>query len=75
MGPSIIASVMLEYNNDQGGWWHELLHELVHGQVSDAGVFFKGTLFASWRDWFEHKDYENAPKGKDAQAQLVPFYK
>jgi hypothetical protein len=43
---------MLEYYNDHVGWWHELLHELVHGQVSGAGLFFKGVLFESWRDWF-----------------------
>lgn len=44
---------MLEYYNDRGGWWHELLHELVHGQVSGAGVFFKSVVFDSWKDWFE----------------------
>lgn len=74
LGPSIIAPVMLEYYNDQGGWWHELLHELVHGQVSGAGVFFKSVLFESWKDWFEHKNHEDAPKGMDERAQREHGY-
>lgn len=53
MGPSIIAHVMLEYYDDQSGWWHELLHELVHGRVSGADVMFKDVLFEEWKDWFD----------------------
>lgn len=69
MGPSIIAQMMLEYYNDQSGWWHELLHELVHGRVSGAGIFFKSVLFESWKDWFEHKHHQDAPRGADKRAQ------
>lgn len=69
MGSSIIAQVMLEYYNDKHGWWHELLHQLVHGQVSGAGVFFKDILFEEWKDWFEHKDHKDAPEGADKRAR------
>lgn len=69
MGPSIIAQVMLEYYDDQFGWWHELLHELVHGRVSGAGVFFKDVLFEEWKDWFEHKNHQDAPQGADKRAR------
>lgn len=73
MGPSIVAPAMLEYYNDQDGWWHELLHELIHGHTHSSAqataCFFKDTLFESWKDWFEHKDYDDAPFGADARAQ------
>lgn len=69
MGSSIIAQMMLEYYNDKHGWWHELLHELVHGQVSNAGVFFKDQIFEEWKDWFEHKDHKDAPQGADQRAR------
>ncbi|KAI7782574.1 hypothetical protein LA080_013062 [Diaporthe eres] len=72
MGPSIIAQVMLEYYDDQHGWWHELLHELVHGRVSGAGVFFKDALFEEWKDWFEHKDHKDSPQGADNRARKEP---
>lgn len=75
MGPSIIAPVMLEYYNDRDGWWHELLHELVHGQVSGSGIFFKDVLFDWWKDWFEHKDHKDAPQGPDARARLGHGYR
>lgn len=42
LGPSIIAYVMAEYAAEQDGWWHELLHELVHGQQG-GGTFLRRT--------------------------------
>jgi len=69
MGSSIIAQIMLEYYDDKYGWWHELLHELVHGRVSGAGVFFKDVLFEEWKNWFEHKDHKDAPEGSDERAR------
>lgn len=69
MGPGIIIHVILEYYNDQGGWNHELLHQLVHGKVSGAGVVFKHVISESWWDWFEHKDHNDAPEGPDAWAR------
>lgn len=73
MGPSIVAHMMLEYCKDQSGWWHELLHELVHGhthgQAQATACFFKSVLFETWKDWFEHKNYSDAPYGADARAQ------
>lgn len=69
MGSSIIAQVMLEYYNDRHGWGHELLHELVHGRVSGACVFFKPVLFEQWKDWFEHREHKDAPEGEDERAR------
>ncbi|KAL1858309.1 hypothetical protein Daus18300_009927 [Diaporthe australafricana] len=69
MGSSIIAQAMVEYYDDKHGWWHELLHELVHGRVSGAGVFFKDALFEEWKDWFEHRDHNDAPEGADERAR------
>ncbi|ROV99684.1 hypothetical protein VSDG_03026 [Cytospora chrysosperma] len=74
MGPSIISHVMLEYYKDQSGWYHELLHHLVHGKVSGSGMFFKQVLFESWKDWFEHKDHKDAPEGPDARARMGHGY-
>lgn len=73
MGPSIVAQMMLEYYKDQSGWWHELLHELIHGhthsQAQATACYFKGVLIESWVDWFEHKDYRDAPYGPDARSR------
>lgn len=69
MGPSIVAPIMLEYYDDKDGWWHELLHELIHGEVSNAGIFFKNILFEEWKEWFDHKDYKDAPRGPDRKAR------
>lgn len=63
LGPSIIANVMAEYAADQDGWWHELLHELVHGERG-GGTFFKAHMYERWRDWFEKGDHNQAPKGE-----------
>lgn len=75
IGRGIIAPMMLEYYNDIGGWWHELLHELVHGKKSEAQIFFKPVLFAEWKDWFEHKDHKDAPEGPDARARWGHGYR
>lgn len=70
LGSSIIAQVMLEYYDDKHGWWHELLHELVHGRRSGAPVFFKPALFEEWKDWFERKEHKDAPEGEDKRARM-----
>lgn len=67
--------MMLEYYNDQSGWWHELLHKLVHGKTSGAGIFFKPVLFAEWKVWFEHQDHKDALKGPDVRARLGHGYR
>lgn len=66
---SVTARGTGSYYNDHCGWWHELLYELVHGCVSKAGVFFKGVLFEEWKDWFKHKDHQDALQGADKRAQ------
>ncbi|KAF7371302.1 Acyl carrier protein-like [Mycena sanguinolenta] len=62
MGASAIPQHMLEYANNPDGWHHELLHETVHGQRSGTGTWFKDREYQQWVDWFEHKDYRDAPK-------------
>ena len=65
MGPGIIGYVFQEYVDEPGGWWHELLHEIVHGRTSGAGTFFKDRLYAEWKAWFEEgRQLEEAPKGR-----------
>lgn len=71
MSPSIIASVMLEYYDHEDDWHHELLHELVHGETSRLLHFDTVDLFASWRDWFEHKLYKEAPKAVCEEQQFI----
>ncbi|KUI66154.1 hypothetical protein VM1G_01883 [Cytospora mali] len=44
LGPSIIANAMIEYAAEQDDWWHELLHEIVHGERG-GGTFFKPQLY------------------------------
>ncbi|KUI60876.1 hypothetical protein VP1G_08083 [Cytospora mali] len=71
LGPSIIANAMIEYAAAQDGWWHELLHEIVHGERG-GGTFFKPQLYEAWKDWFENKDYDQAPKGEFWPDQKWP---
>ena len=63
MGPSVIGHVMDKYANEPDGWWHEMLHEIVHGKPSGAGTFFKDRLYADWKTWFENgQPHDAAPK-------------
>ena len=63
MGPGVIGHVMHNYADDQAGWWHEMLHEIVHGQPSGTRTFYKDRLYADWKKWFENgQPHEEAPK-------------
>lgn len=63
MGPSVIGHAMEKYAHEPSGWWHEMLHEIVHGTKSDSGTFFKRRLHQAWKDWFEKGlPHEKAPK-------------
>ena len=63
MGQGIIGNVMDQYANEQDGWWHEMLHEIVHGRRSGAHQFSKHLLYADWKEWFEGGEpLDAAPK-------------
>jgi hypothetical protein len=50
--------VMIEYSQDVGGWWHELMYELVHGKKSGANTFDKRALYKEWKEFFETRNGE-----------------
>lgn len=63
MGPSVIGHVMEKYASEPSGWWHEMLHEIVHGRKGGPGSFFKDRLYQDWKTWFENGlAHEAAPK-------------
>jgi len=63
MGQGIIGNVMDQYANKQDGWWHEMLHEIVHGRRSGAYQFSKHLFYADWKEWFESGEpLDAAPK-------------
>ena len=41
MGPCVIGNVMDKYAGEQDGWWHEMLHEIVHGRPSGMRTFLR----------------------------------
>ena len=63
MGPSVIGHALEKYAKEPHGWWHEMLHEIVHGQKGGPGTFFKDRLHQDWKNWFENGlPHEAAPK-------------
>jgi hypothetical protein len=62
LGEGIIANVMIEYVKEPGGWWHVLLHRIIHGETV-RGSFVKDQLYNDWKEWFEQKPYTEAPMG------------
>ncbi|KAH8900764.1 hypothetical protein GQ53DRAFT_815623 [Thozetella sp. PMI_491] len=63
MGEGIIGHVMAKYAAEPDGWWHELIHHIVHGSKAGPGTFFKERLFQEWKVWFENEPHAEAPKG------------
>lgn len=61
MGPSIISHLMVEYYDDWGGYWYQLLHEIIHGRKMGAHAVFKRPLFEAWCRSF-HRDHAQAFK-------------
>ena len=51
-----VPLVMVEYSQDVGGWWHEIMYELVHGKKSGATTFDKKALYEQWKEFFEARD-------------------
>jgi len=60
MGTSVIPNIMVVYATEQGGWWHELLHEIAFGRRAGTRTFFKPKLYASWKAWFNSGEPLNA---------------
>ena len=54
---------MVEYYYNRGGYWYELLHEIVHGRKMGAHMIQgRSGLFDECRDFFNGGDYNQAPK-------------
>lgn len=72
MGPGIIAHLMVEYYHDQGGFYYELLHEIIHSRQMGAMEIKKPEEFQAWTLFFEDIDHDKAPKyrPKDWERQL-----
>lgn len=70
-GTRIVARLMLEYYEDPSGWWHELLHEVIHGDKSGSPVFFKDALFEQWKGWFEKGEWKDVPKGRGVEGDRL----
>lgn len=62
MGSSIIAHVMVEYYYDQGGWWYDLLHEIIHGHKMGGYMIQKPVLFEKCSQFFNEGEHDQAPK-------------
>lgn len=63
VGPSFIPRLMVEYTHDTGGYWYELLHEIVHGHKTGAYMVVRRTqIIEVWREFFNEREYADAPK-------------
>ncbi|RYP53063.1 hypothetical protein DL769_010570 [Monosporascus sp. CRB-8-3] len=62
MGTSIIAPLMVEYYYNQGGYWWELLHEIIHGRKMGACMYQKPVLFEECRRFFNEGEHGQAPE-------------
>ncbi|RMZ92022.1 hypothetical protein DV736_g751, partial [Chaetothyriales sp. CBS 134916] len=60
MGPSIIAHLMVEYYHS-GGFWFQLLHEIIHGRKMGAYMYQMYALFEAWCQWFNKGEHDQAP--------------
>lgn len=70
-GTGIVARLMLASYQDRSGWWHELLHKVVHGETSKSPVFFKDHLFWQWSTWFENGEWKDVPEGRCAHGEQL----
>ncbi|KAK4149506.1 hypothetical protein C8A00DRAFT_18816, partial [Chaetomidium leptoderma] len=62
-GPCIIARLMLDYYDGHGGWWHELLHEILHGEKSGSPVYLSPTFGGAGRDGSSTASTRTCPRG------------
>ncbi|RMZ85731.1 hypothetical protein DV737_g440, partial [Chaetothyriales sp. CBS 132003] len=61
MGTSIIPHIMVEYHDDPGGFWFQLLHQIIHGRKMNAYMFQKRVLFELWCQFFNKGEHDQAP--------------
>lgn len=63
VGPSFFAPIMVEYANDRGGYWYELLHELVHGHgLNTRELYNRPSLFDVCCEFLNGGEWDKAPK-------------
>ncbi|KAM3454444.1 hypothetical protein MY5147_006202 [Beauveria neobassiana] len=63
VGPAFIPQLMVEYAGDRGGYWYELIHEIVHGRTTEAhAIFDRPKWFDCWRAFLNGVEYKHAPK-------------
>lgn len=63
VGPAFIPHLMVDYSHDRGGFWYELLHEIVHGHTMGAYMLFdRDEYFHVWREFLNGGEYDQAPK-------------
>lgn len=63
VGPAFIPHLMVEYSHDRGGYWYELIHEIIHGRTTEAhAIFERDKWFDVWREFLNGGEYEQAPK-------------
>lgn len=58
---------MVDYSRDRGGWWFQLLHEIVHGRKLGAYCYQKSFLYAECVRWFNEGDHDKAPMYKPTE--------
>lgn len=85
LGPSVIPQLMLKYHLDvnsrgQGGRGpgpgpmmavsaYELLHEILWGYQTEQQSVCLGMQYELWAEWFEGKNYDEAPHYRRPQWQ------
>ncbi|TQW07991.1 hypothetical protein IF2G_03867 [Cordyceps javanica] len=63
VGPAFIPHLMVEYSHERGGYWYELIHEIIHGHTTEAyAIFERDKWFDVWREFLNGGEYEQAPK-------------
>jgi hypothetical protein len=56
LGTGIVPHAVLAYYDDMGGWWDELLCELLSGHRSGAPLMIRNEIHKRWIDWFESEE-------------------
>jgi hypothetical protein len=75
LGAGIVPHAVLAYYDDDGGWWDELLCELLSGHRSGAFVFIRMDIHKRWIDWFESEEGDaEAPYKLVGEARRVEEY-
>lgn len=71
VGPSFFAPIMIEYAHDRGGYYYELLHELVHGHGLNAQELFRrSSLFDICREFLNGGEWDRVPKYNPTEWEI-----